>query len=468
MITGCHESVTPPEKQQGSSGQNKPVVMRVLVVDDEPWAAALEEQWKARSSGEELEVKRVASSDLLEQKRVGCEVIVFPPRLMGDLIEREWIQPLPESMVTTNSSETTEESPVPVEDWFPVVRQGEVSWGRRIYAVPLGSPTFMLLYRTDIFKKLSLEVPATWQEYRQLAEKLASRESLGDLAPAADAAWYGTLEPYQGEWAETLLLARTAAAVRSDNQRFTLFDTNRMSPRIATEPFVQAAEEMLAITKLNSSPALLSPAEVNAKFFAGECAMAISWVSPESSWGKLAVGVAELPGYRETYSFQDQQWRKTPENRVNRATLCNISGRIAAVTKEARQAKAAFRALSWLTKDDTLKSLGPVGERATPFAKTQLIATDMWLPDEVAENFIESYNAVLENSQSRNEWMSVPRLPRQQRYSNALQVALEKMLREEITAPVALEMVEKEWTALQADQSEHLLRRLYQKSCGED
>ena len=71
--------------------------MKLLVVGDEPLAAAIKRQWQASSEGE-LVVESVDASSLLgeDAKAPRADIIVYPPALMGDLVQRRFLTPIPQ------------------------------------------------------------------------------------------------------------------------------------------------------------------------------------------------------------------------------------------------------------------------------------------------------------------------------------------------------------------------------------
>jgi multiple sugar transport system substrate-binding protein len=67
----------------------------------------------------------------------------------------------------------------------------QVSEGDAVYAMPWDSGPMALLYRKDIFDKYDIEVPTTWEQFAQEAEKLHKADSgtyLGDFTPE-DGGW---------------------------------------------------------------------------------------------------------------------------------------------------------------------------------------------------------------------------------------------------------------------------------------
>jgi multiple sugar transport system substrate-binding protein len=71
----------------------------------------------------------------------------------------------------------------------------QVSEGDTVYAMPWDSGPMALLYRNDIFDKYGIEVPTTWDQFAQEAEKLHKADSgtyLADFSPV-DGGWISGL-----------------------------------------------------------------------------------------------------------------------------------------------------------------------------------------------------------------------------------------------------------------------------------
>jgi multiple sugar transport system substrate-binding protein len=68
---------------------------------------------------------------------------------------------------------------------------GQVSEGDAVYAMPWDSGPMALLYRKDVFDEYGLEIPETWEQFAQQAEKLHGANSelyLADFTPE-DGGW---------------------------------------------------------------------------------------------------------------------------------------------------------------------------------------------------------------------------------------------------------------------------------------
>ena len=98
LSMGCGPAAPPSTGAPPRPGDEKSV-LRVLVIDDDELASSIGEQWKVRATEEEIDVRAAASKDLAGAKRLSADVVVFPARWMGELAERDLIQPIPETML---------------------------------------------------------------------------------------------------------------------------------------------------------------------------------------------------------------------------------------------------------------------------------------------------------------------------------------------------------------------------------
>lgn len=470
MLVGCPaENGSSPSATTKTSSPASTPPLRVLVVDDQEWARGFADQWNARSSGEPLEVKNITLAELAGLKRLTSELIVFPPPALGDLVERELLQPIPNAVITAATA--SEEPPLHVEELLPVVRASDASWGRTLYAQPLGSRQLVLLYRADVFNELKLTPPQTWIEYRELAAKLADRAALGKLAPAAEKPWSGGLEPWGSGFGGAWLLGRAVSYLRAEGQLFTWFNPDTMEPRLTQPPLERTLTEMREAYQAGAKEVdfkAVSPAEARRAFFAGETAMAITWPITSDEKVAVEVGFAELPGSDEIYLFDEQQWTKHPDRTVHRATYASVAGRMVAVTREARRAKTAFRVLAWLSQPDTVDLLGTIGESGGIGTKTQLNDAGRWLPEGVSTTAAQQYATLTSETLTRSAWSSRLRVPGASEYEAALDKAVQAVLSGEQTPPEALQAATKQWEAITKQRGVSEQRRAYRRSAGTD
>ncbi|MDP6059492.1 MAG: extracellular solute-binding protein, partial [Pirellulaceae bacterium] len=271
VVAGCPSG--PPKEPAANSAQPGPQrTLHVLVIDDDNLAEGIERQWRARSdTAIELHRSSAAGVRAAGGESLGADVVVFPSGLLGEFAEQDRIVPLGKRVLESENFNQ--------QDVFELLRRGETTWGKKSFAVSLGSPQLTLMYRQDLFQALDLTPPTTWNAYQQLVDRLAKRDELGDHTPPADGPWHAAREPLGDGWTGQLLLARAAAYVRHPHQYSTLFDLRDMRPLIDGAPFVKALEELVKAAPSEAEARATTPAQVRSDFFSGRCAMAFTWPS---------------------------------------------------------------------------------------------------------------------------------------------------------------------------------------------
>lgn len=440
--SGCDGTKQPVDSVEKSAEQ---VVLRVLVVDDEELAAAVQQAWDSRGGASKVTTK--TSTELLEPnlRRLAADVVIYPSGLLGELAEREWVLPL--------DGEALADSGFDRSDLFDLTRLREIAWGDKIMAVPFGSPQFTVFYRKDIFTSLQLQPPATWQEYAELAERLAERAAIGDFAPGDDDPWYGTLEPAGEGWAGSLLLARSIAYARHPNQYSTLFNFNTMRPLIAGPPFVRGLEELVAASK-HGKPGL-SPTEVRREFLAGHAAMALTWpsraadVSAETSSERRDwIGVAELPGSREVFKVRGGTWEALSGDESGRATLLGVAGRMGSIAKGCRNKTQALAMLLLLSGKELSSEVSAASQHTTLFRNNDLERAANWVDRDLDGEPAHAYAEAVQAAQSRAAWVSCVRVPGRREYVATLDEAVGKALAGEASPEDALTEVATRWSEI--------------------
>lgn len=456
-----------PDSQTGkSNAEPKPIgVVRLLVVDDLPLAEAITRQWQARAEGE-LEIKNVTSEELVALKKFSADAIIYPSGLLGELAERELVVPVPKDVIADEQFDRP--------DLLPNSGQREVTWGTTVYAVSLGSPQLVILYRADLFEQLKLDPPETWADYQAAAEKLSDRALLGNRVPPSGTPWNGACEPLGPGWEGQTLLARAAAYAKHPDQYSTLFNMKTMEPLIAGPPFVKALKELAAAAKLGPGDAnSFSPHDVRREFLAGHCGLALTWPTAARSEAKLesksdvATRISELPGSQEVYNFPQSKWEKLSTETV-RVPLLATAGRLGSVTKESRRGKQAFNVLVWISGREWSSQIASQSRDTTLFRHSHLAAPQGWVDSSLDPESAGQYSKAVEQANQRSGWLSSPTLPGRARYLAALDKAVQSVLTEKATPVDALNAAAEEWRAITADFGVDKQRIAYQRSLGID
>lgn len=444
-LVGCPKPAPPPVAP--------PTVhpVRLLVVDDEPLAAAIRRQWQTRDP-QAAEVVTIAADELARRKRLDADAVIYPTVWLGEFAERRWIVPL--------STDALNDREYARRDVFPLLRGPDVAWGGQTFAVPFGSPVFLLCYRPDVFEHLGLAPPTTWEDYAALVPRLADRAALGPLAPAADAPWYGTLEPLAAGWAGTTFLARSAAYARHRSQLSTWFDLRTGEPLVAGPPFVRALTELTETVRAASFPER-TPAEAWRDLCAGHAAMALTWPMRGAA-SSVPVAVTELPGAREAFHHLDGRWEERAADEPIHVPLLGFAGRVGSVTREARDAKAALQMLLLLSGPSWSCDISPASAATAPFRASHLADSARWFESRLVAAAAETIQTTL----SRPQHVASLRLPGQARYFAALDQAVRQSALEGLPAADALNVAVREWQAITASFDPAAQRQAIARSIG--
>ncbi|MCA9174485.1 MAG: extracellular solute-binding protein [Planctomycetales bacterium] len=413
LLSGCG-GAKQPEKPRVVV-QDIPV--QILVLDDPPLADSIRQTWAERGEGK-IEVLDRSSQAVIDSPRrvLDADVVVYPAPLLGTLVERKLIVPL--------DPHYRRDKNLAVQDLFPAVRLRVAVWDRELMGSSLGNPNFLLLYRPDVFAQFGLEAPQTWDQYAAVAEKLADRNALGDLAPSTEDEWLGACEP-GGLWSAELLLARAACYTQKNNDVSIWWEYRTMEPRLGREPFVRALREM-ASDKVNRS--LSSPAECYAALLTGRCAMAIAW---PNGWGvkdltlpdpKWPVRLAALPGAGEV--FGDEGW--APIGEPQRVPLIGCEGRLMSVTREAQRRDMAAQRVVWLSGKEWGERVG-LNSQATMPARVSSRLLSRWTGETLGEDGLRDLSDILSAEMDPQDNLVTIRIPGRQRYLGALRQALESL-----------------------------------------
>lgn len=223
-------------------------------------------------------------------------------------------------------------APVPEEvkrqiDWddvLPIYRNTVLSWNKVAYGLPYDGDCINLYYRRDLFENpeyrarfsrkygYDLAPPATWKQYRDIAEFFTGWDWNGD--GKAD---YGIAgNRVQGDISMLQFFAQAAGHAKHPGDPAYYFDPETLRPRIADPGFERALE--IWIDTLRFGPpgmANFAGHDVRDRFVSGQVAMAIDWAdmgvhaanSPVSVVADK-IGYAQLPAAEAVYDSRSRRW----------------------------------------------------------------------------------------------------------------------------------------------------------------
>lgn len=360
LFLGCSD---PPNAQENSrptvSGKNRPP-LQILMVDAPELEQELVSRWQA-ASDQPIQITNTSSELLLASDKCTADVIVYPNKLLGDFVRREWINPLPPSILTlrksadNNSTEDADsEKPKDLSHTWPIRWQSATHFGGKCFAFPLGSANLVGVSR-GIDAKVMQEMDTL----------LISPDRSTD---AAMELWNRFLTPFETEnkASESDRTARLKARVTSmnatekellvdrflwvvsttDAKRRGLFDLVSMRARLNQPEFAKSA---VVLARL----AAISPDS----FFKDSTS---AWSSTISSPIGFAIGWPRT----DTREASDEELGDSPTP----PTVLPISysagyGLIASVGKRVKQSAEAARFISWLGEADQRETMHTLSAR---------------------------------------------------------------------------------------------------------
>ncbi|WP_254513041.1 ABC transporter substrate-binding protein [Anatilimnocola floriformis] len=445
-LTGCPQPAPPPPSPSGTVE----TPLRVMVVDDPPLAAALAREWLAHTE-KKIDLVEVTTAKAAAAEQLPVDVVICPPKLLGQFATRDLLLPLEESALTDPAYER--------DEILPALKDVETTWGRRTVAVPLGSPQLALWYRADLLPA-GTQPPRTWEEYAALVEKFEKEP--GELKQI-------TAEPLADGWAARLLLARAAAGALHRDQLSPLWNLETMEPLIANPPFVRALEQLAKDNRGAGERKLLSPVECYEKFQAGECLFALGWPG-QSVDGKSTTladkqyGVTQLPGSREMFQPTSAKWEGVENSETIHVPFLSASGRVAAVTRASAQPKIATQFILWLSGPTVSGRAAAESRATTVFRKSHLLGS--WQAPAELRQPLTMYGEVLFAQPLAGRRFALPRIPGSDEYLAALDRAVLATVKEEKPAQEALQTAAKEWQAITAARGLAKQQRTLRSSLG--
>lgn len=460
ILAGCNG--TKEEEEESSAVSLAGSELRVLVVGNPSLAEALRPlrgQWKAESGG----TFSVVEAPLEEGGAAtrSADMVLYPSGMLGELAERNQIIALADRA----AAQTAEAQELGLAGVFDLLVLHESRWGEAQMAVSLGSPRLVCYYRVDLFEKLRLEPPRTWEEYARAAEMLADREKLGAAAPGEDSPWHGTLEPLGKGWGGLTLLARAASYAKHVEHYSTLFDMESMEPLIAGPPFERALQELAAVSEGGNE---LDPDGVRAAFWRGECGMALTWPSAtaelKAANPEMQVAFVDLPAATQVYHLGDRRW----VDGRNQLPLLAVAGVLGSVTRTCQEEDlpAARALLAFLSGPKWSVPLASSTSASTLFRRGQLPQAQEFVEPPVQAGPAQQYGQVVETSLSKVEYLSAIRIPGRDRYLKALDAAVDEAAAGTTLPRFALSLAARRWEQVTEELGKERQRRAYLRSLG--
>ncbi|TWU25928.1 hypothetical protein [Bythopirellula polymerisocia] len=395
---GCREQAKlSTESEVPSINPRAAVKLTILLVDDPELAKGIEllsGEWSERSGGE-LTIESISKEDFLAAEHLNADVVIYPSRLLGTLVMRDWLRPVRQSVLDS--------SDLAYSDILPVIRDQTMRYGGEVWGVPLGEMPLCLGWTGDTQAKL----PATWEQLAELPFPRRSEFKLAIEFPLA---------------AE--LIARAVAATPRGNRAALFFDPETMDARLNQPQIVRALEQMRGVITKDAS---------KEKFAAN--------VTLPPRGKQFNYQLTPLLPADETFDLSLNRWEKSTI--AAPPVICGFSGRLVSVTRSTRNAASAFKLLPWLVSGNTGSQLSQRSKSTLWFRTSQVSQAVKWLP---AKSAAENADWLTRALSTRDAYL-LPRLPGIDDYLATLDKALA-----DAPSAEALTVAEKKWDTLTESQ----------------
>ena len=443
-LTSCNRPNNTPQASVAESAPIGPI--RVAVIADAELSEAINREWHATAESE-IEIINLQNATHDDSDSIDADVIVFAANYIGQLASNTAglrIRAIPFSK--------SERQQIKLNDVMPLTRQHEMTWGKQLYALTIGSPQFCLIVRRDVFELFDLKLPTTWAEYQQVVEKLTAEQNQNSIAKKLESDGAVVGEPLSNGWAAKTFLTRAAAYAKNPNEFSCLFSIIDFSPRIASPPFERALDELRETLRIGGDRIdKATPHTLMERIATGRLAMVLSWPTAwrsDDSHDVVPLDIGASPGSDEFYNRTEDDWVGVSDGQIRYVPLTGISGRFAAISSggSIREAK---NFLTWLAAPGNSVVTSRSSETA-PFRNSQRKEIAQWLPSAL-EPISQQYFDILESSQTSAVSLTYPRFANQHRYMQALDQAIRDSFDSTESSKEILTKVADQWRAITED-----------------
>ncbi len=412
---GCQNKPTEEVPKTPVGTESSTVPLQVWVIGSVSDLPMFERQWLS-GSDQPIAIQSMSVETFLEKKSCDCDVVLYPSRLLGELLERKWIVKLPKS-VALNKEQTDAAEQLP-KSWMDQVSYDGEKWG-----VPMGTSTYVTIVNAAF--TAAMENPRDWTE--ALATLGASSQPKVQFP-----------EDVRRDLLVDRFLAIVGALATRPSEYGILFELQRMAPRLTEADCLQAAR-FLAVLQSQTSEidVACAPNEVVWKWAHAQEKPAMAVIAP----GLLANDVS-APNHCRAI--------RLPASAIG---WNSGAGLVASLSANCRQSGRAALLVDWLGKSETRKNLAPI------VAGIQASATTGGRDSSLSQ----SLNLAAEMTSTK--YSSELRLARTEEYREALADALVNILNGG-DAKTALEQTAKRWNEITTARGRDTQRADYERSLG--
>lgn len=410
-------------------------------------------------------IKKIKQS--LTDKDLNYDIFVVISMWTGTLLQNQDVAPVPQWV----------KNKIDWDDVLPIYRNSVLSYNNIAYGMPYDGDCINLYYRKDIFEDQSIQkkykkfagkelsVPKTWSEYKQIANFFNGWDWDND----GKIEYGNALLRKKGDISMLEFFATSAAYAKNPKDKAYFFDPDTMKPRIDSPAFEEGLKDYIELVKY-APPGVINYAghDVRNSFVTGKVAMALDWsdlgiyaVENEISTLKdNQIGYAQIPGSDKVYNSKTNRW----EDQYNQVS--SISGSWSFfVNKKAKNKKLAFEFASYMTsKKMTTKYVAISGNAVNPSRYSHFKDYNSWTKSGFTKEAAKRYLDEISKSLTNTNIVYDITLPGAGRYYQALDDAVYKALKGNISPKEALKTASKEWDKITDDIGRKAQIRHYKES----
>ncbi|GAB5406943.1 MAG: hypothetical protein Aurels2KO_51740 [Aureliella sp.] len=450
LLSGCPSTSDTDETADADAAKADATVsdvpLRVWIVAPVKDQDVVTRKWLG-DTPQPIKITEVSTDALLDSTECKCDVLVYPSRLLGDLVARKWVTPLPKKIVENKSSQDS-----PLRGLTPT-QVAQAKFDQDMYAVPIGTDIPGLAISPKLAESIDGAVETPQWDY--LLEQLDLREfTLDD----------GDID---GDALVDRFLAISASLADRDPKYGLLLQLPKLQPLLSRRPeFLQAAEILLAIAKQTSDGKLACGphSEVLQAVTATDSAAAavVPLASLDDAAGAIKQGgfLAILPGpTKQAASSEGESDDMAASEETTKQALksWNVGGGLnVSLADDCSQTAQATNFLQWIAAGETRSFLARQIPGVLPASPTDGVDAIRW--QGIQKQMSLSGGSVFD---------ALPqefRMPGARRYRAALAQGLVRYLKGEIDADNALRSVEAEWIKINRSEPDQVTN--FKKSLG--
>ncbi len=412
--------------------------------------------WEEATGGS-IELQTFAFGELFEKIVTALstgsgdyDVLIYAADWAGDIMAPGYVMEIPPATLDA----------IEADDVIPLYADRITTWGGVPYALPYDGDAHMLYYRKDLVDNemyaadfeaaygYALGEPATWSQYRDIAEFFNGMEvdTAGSMAPI-----YGALEAQrrnaQSYW---VYLSRAAGYGKVPGNPCFFFSCDDMTPQVNNPGWVRALEEYIDIRNVGD-PEMINydVADTRTLMATGTAVLNLDWgdvgtisVDESMSLVKGAVGFGVLPGGDSYWDYEAGEWVMEE----NPAPFIAFGGWIISVAADSDVTEAALDFASFLASKDVVNELAVTGGTGiNPSRFSQLADTAPWVAAGFDEESAADYLDAIQNTINHPNAVLDIRITGSAEYLSTLDAEIARALAGEISAQEALDNVAGLW-----------------------